>query len=172
MITVSARGPLVMVVLVVALVAASCNTADASDPKRTPVGTDTGSDREPATAPTIASGEILLEGLPAIEPTSPPSAGAGHYPLFSWEPVPAAEAYQVVVSGPAGPIWAWEGPDPRIRFGGLTDEPPADYGGPSLDGPGCWSVVALDADGHVIAASAVVPVTPGDEGPIACAPGT
>lgn len=170
MIVLSRRGRMLAAVAAVAVLAASCSAPDSSDPPRqdTSVESESGS----ATTPTIASGEVLLDGLPTVELTGPPSARAGHYPLFSWEPVPAAATYQLVVSDPTGPIWAWEGTETLIRFGGLIEEPPPDYGGPSLDGPACWSVVAVDTNGHVVAASAVVPVTPGDEAFVACTPGT
>ena len=121
-------------------------------------------------AAVIHEGESLVEGFPLVALLGPGSIGAGAYPVFRWLPVAAAERYQLVVSVAAGPIWAWEGSATEIRLGAVASEPPAGYGGPSLTETACWSVVALDAEGHAVAASAVVPVSPGDEANIGCSP--
>jgi hypothetical protein len=122
-----------------------------------------------ATATLILPGESIVAGFLVVDLVEPSSSGAGEYPLFGWEPVTGAASYQLVVSGPSGPTWAWEGSETEIRLGALEGEPPSGYGGPRLAGPSCWSVVALDADGHVVAASEVVPVSPGDGPAQSCA---
>jgi hypothetical protein len=122
------------------------------------------------TAAVLQEGESLVEGIPLVALLSPGSIGAGAYPVFRWDQVAAAEEYQLVVSAAAGPIWAWEGSATEIRLGAVASEPPAGYGGPSLTEAVCWSVVALDAEGHAVAASAVVPVSPVDEPNIGCSP--
>ncbi|MCI0686381.1 MAG: hypothetical protein L0Y54_03955 [Sporichthyaceae bacterium] len=102
--------------------------------------------------------------MPRVEVVGPPATGAGEVPLFSWKPVDAVALYDLVVVGPDAPIWAWRGTSTEIRLGGLPVERPPGLGGPVIAAGSCWSVVALDAAGHVIAASGVLPVSPGEAG--------
>jgi hypothetical protein len=132
-----------------------------------------GSTETTTTAPaaTISQGEALVDGVPGITLTGPASRDAGAYPLFMWEPATGAFSYQLVVIDSVGPIWAWQGETTEVRLGGVDGEPPADYGGPALTEASCWSVVALDAQDHTIAASDLVPVAPGNEPTPTCSPG-
>lgn len=119
----------------------------------------------------VPSGEILVEGLPIIEVLSPPESEAGEVPMFSWSPVDGTSTYDVVVLSPDAPIWAWRGEQTEVWLGGLPFERPEGMAGAVL-GPGsCWSVLALDAEGQMIAASAFLPVSPGESSDHACEPG-
>ncbi len=113
-------------------------------------------------APTAAGSPLVAPDLaPTFELLGPPTDGAGEVPTFSWETVPGAATYRLVVlDGDRGPIWAWEGAETSVNLGGLPDERPAGEPGPVI-GPGSsWSVTALDAKGHVVAVSASRPVSP------------
>ncbi len=113
-------------------------------------------------APTAAGSPLVAPDLaPTFELLGPPTDGAGEVPSFSWETVPGAATYRLVVlDGDRGPIWAWEGAETSVNLGGLPDERPAGEPGPVI-GPGSsWSVTALDAKGHVVAVSASRPVSP------------
>jgi hypothetical protein len=157
--------------LVGGLLAAACSTSTGDATVSTTQSTE-GSDSTVADTPVvILPGEPIVDGFPTVKLSGPGSTGAGEYPLFGWEAVSGATTYQLVVSGPSGPTWAWEGPATEIRYGAVDSEPPAGYGGPRLTEPSCWSVVALDADSHAVAASGVVPVSPGSEPAQTCAPG-
>lgn len=119
----------------------------------------------------MPSGMPLVEGLPVIEATGPPEAGAGEVPLFSWEPVPGAARYGLAVLGPDGPLWSWIGEETEIYLGGLPFERPPGWSGPVIEAGTCWSVIAQDAEGRVIAVSEFLPVSPGDATGHVCVPG-
>ena len=103
-------------------------------------------------------GEGTVEA--AIELTAPPEEGAGETPTFEWEPVGVATAYRLVVLDAEGrAVWAWEGPDTSVALGGVPDRP-AGTEGPVLTPGSAWSVAALDADGHVVAASPLRSASP------------
>jgi hypothetical protein len=157
------------VVAVGGLFAAACSSSTGDTTVSTTMPSQDSDTTVTAMATLILPGESIVAGFPVVDLVGPSSSGAGEYPLFGWEPVTGAASYQLVVSGPSGPTWAWEGSETEIRLGALESEPPAGFGGPGLAGPSCWSVVALDADGHVVAASEVVPVSPGDEPAQSCA---
>jgi hypothetical protein len=118
----------------------------------------------------VPSGRPLVTGLPRIEVLGPPDRGAGDVPLFSWKPVDRAVTYDLVVLGPDGPLWAWRGTQTEVRLGGLPVERPPGMGGPVVVAGTCWSVIALDASGHTIAASDFLSVSPGDSAGGACGP--
>ena len=153
-----------------AFFAAACSSVGDSVTTSTMPSTQGTSSTIASTAAVIPEGASLVEGFPLVALLAPSSIGAGAYPVFRWEPVAAAENYQLVVSAAAGPIWAWEGSATEIRLGAVASEPPAGYGGPSLTEAVCWSVVALDAEGHAVAASAVVTVSPVEKPNIGCSP--
>ena len=118
------------------------------------------------------SGLPLVEGLAAINVLGPPESGAGEVPLFRWEPVAGASRYDVGVLGPDGPLWAWQGEVTEIYLGGLPLERPPGLAGPVIEAGSCWSVIARGADGHVIAVSEFLPVSPAESVGHACVPGS
>lgn len=124
-------------------------------------GTDQNVD-SPITEPSgdTLAGTVLFEGLPQLALLGPPSTNAGAAPQFEWESVEGASRYELAVTGPNGPIWAWSGAETTVWLGGLPFERPAGVGGPILESGSCWSVVARDADGHAIAISPLVSVSP------------
>jgi hypothetical protein len=96
----------------------------------------------------------------AVELTAPPVTGAGEIPTFEWSPVEGASAYRLVVQDADGDAtWAWEGSGTSIELGAVPGREEG-HGGPILTSGSTWSVVALDADGHVIAVSTLRPVSP------------
>jgi hypothetical protein len=74
--------------------------------------------------------------------------------------------------GPDGPLWAWQGGETEIYLGGLPIERPAGMGGPVLTAGSCWSVFAFDTDGHVVASSGLLPVSPSESSGHSCSPGS
>jgi hypothetical protein len=120
-----------------------------------------------AAAPT---GAPLVPGLPVVELLGPPSTGAGEAPLFRWTAVDGAESYALAVVGPDGPLWAWRGQGTEVYLGGLPFERPPGWAGPVLVPGSCWSVVARDAAGAIVAVSALVPASP-DQTAGTCTPG-
>jgi hypothetical protein len=119
----------------------------------------------------VADGTLLIGGVEPLEVLGPPATGAGSVPVFSWSPVAGATLYDLVVVGPSGPIWAWQGEETEVALGGLPIERPEGLGGPVLETGSCWSVVALDGNGHVIAASPLLPVAPDQASAPPCQPG-
>ena len=118
------------------------------------------------------TGLPLLEGLAPLAVNGPPVGGAGEVPLFSWELVDGAAVYNLVVLGPDGPIWGWRGVETEIRLGGLPFDRPAGMRGPVIGTDTCWSVIALDTGGHVMAASEFLAVSPGESDGHICVPGS
>ena len=104
---------------------------------------------------------INAPGLDAtVELRSPGTTGAGIIPTFEWSAVDGASAYRLVVQNADGDaMWAWEGDGTSIELGAVPDREEGD-GGPILTSGSTWSVIALDADGHVIAVSTLRPVSP------------
>jgi hypothetical protein len=126
-----------LVVLVVALALTGCVPAAQSGP--------------PIEAP----------GLDAtVQLTAPGETGGGAIPTFEWSAVDGASAYRLVVTdADGGATWSWEGSETSVILGAVPEREEAD-GGPILTSGSTWSVVALDADGHVIAVSTLRPVSP------------
>ena len=116
-------------------------------------------------------GQPLIEGLPSITALGPPERDAGDAPLFSWDPVPGTARYSLAVLGPDGPLWAWQGEETEVYLGGLPFERPPGWAGPVIVAGSCWSVVAHDAAGHVVAVSEFLPVSPGESPGHTCVPG-
>ena len=125
-----------------------------------------------APADTGSVGQAVLVELPAIEILAPGDSEAGSVPLFRWEPFDAAVTYQLTVLGAEGPLWAWQGEATEVYLGGLPFERPPGWAGPTLDTAACLSVRARDAEGDVIAASAMLPLSPGPALGHTCLPGT
>jgi hypothetical protein len=163
---------MLVVLFVVGILAGACGSSDDGSAAATLVSSTQSSETsEPDVEAPILPGEPLVDGIPQVTLLGPGSADADEYPLFRWEAVPGAGLYQLVVSDSSGPIWAWEGLELEVRLGAVDDKPPTDYGGPSLVGASCWSVTALNDARHVVAASELVPVSPGSEAALACSVG-
>lgn len=117
---------------------------------------------EPDAAATEASAGPVIDA-PGVEGRitlmAPPEQGAGEIPVFEWEPVAGASAYRLAVLQGGDVLWAWEGEATSVALGGVADRPEGEYG-PLLAGPGSWSVVAVDAQGGILAVSEVRPVAP------------
>jgi hypothetical protein len=187
--SVSSRRSSLVLVLLLALGAASCSSGDAPEDGAEPAadsGEPTGDDTpedgvEPAadsgeptgddTKSTAPTGVPLVEGLPVMEVLGPAEGGVGPAPMFRWEAVTGAVRYSLAVRGPDGPIWGWQGDETEVYMGGLTFERPAGWAGPEIVAGTCWSVMARDGDGHVIAVSELLPVSPGDPAGHDCLPG-
>ena len=92
--------------------------------------------------------------------TLDPSDGpAGPYPILSWEPVPAAATYWLVVSDADGqPYWAWTGEATEVRFGGGDSDEVNQTA--TLHEPMTWTVIAIDSDGELVAFSEPATVEP------------
>ncbi len=96
----------------------------------------------------------------AVQLVAPEEQGAGETPTFEWEPVEGASTYRLVVLNAEGQAtWAWEGAETSVPLGGVADRPEGSEG-PVLTPGSSWSVAALDAEGHVLAASELRPVSP------------
>jgi len=86
-------------------------------------------------------------GLTALGPLE---AEVGSVPRFEWSSIEGAVLYRLVVVGPNGPIWAWEGTKTSVNLGGLTGDRPELMPGPVVEDDTSWSVAAFDTDGNVI----------------------
>ncbi len=88
------------------------------------------------------------------------ATGVGSIPTFEWSAVEGATAYRLAVLNADGnATWAWEGAETSIPLGAVVGRE-VGHGGPVLTEGSSWSVVALDAGGHVIAVSKLRPVSP------------
>ena len=125
---------------------------------------------EPTMPASVAPGEPLLEGLDPIRVLGPPGADAGPTPAFEWEPVAGAESYRLVVLGPDGPVWAWEGPETKIWLGGFGVEPTPGATRLGIVDETCWSVVGRDAERSIVAASPLLPISPSGAATHTCTP--
>ncbi len=159
------RRRLVPALLAVIVVTAACGSGDESEAP----GVEPSIDRAADVAP---SGPPLVEGIPSVDVLGPPESGAGEVPLFRWEPVAGASRYLVAVLGPDGPLWGWQGEETEIYLGGLPFERPPGIAGPVIVTGTCWSVMARDAEGHVMAVSEFLPVSPAESVGHSCVPGT
>lgn len=145
------RDPLV---LLLALALAACTSGGSGDG-----GVE--ADASDAPASEASAGPVIdapgVEGRVTL--LAPPEQGAGEVPVFEWEPVTGAAAYRLAVLQGGDVVWAWEGEAISVTLGGVADRPEGEYG-PLLTGPGSWSVVAVDAQGAILAVSEVRPVVP------------
>jgi len=94
----------------------------------------------------------ILDDIALIQLTGPDTVG-DVAPEFSWTPVVGATSYRLVVLTNGEPSWAWQGETTSTRLGGLTADAGPAFPAPELTDGSTWSVVALDADGGVLAAS-------------------
>lgn len=140
-------------------------TTVASNPSSSgdPAGHVDGSTSSPETTSTSSPSSVddlepLLDGIAMIELIGPPTTVSDVAPLFEWTEVAGAISYRLVVLGPAGPTWAWQGTETSIRLGGLGDDAGDGFPTPLLADGSTWSVVALDADGSVMAISDARPI--------------
>ncbi len=152
----SLRRALALGALVAVLV--SCTGGDGASDRDGADATGPGG----AASPGAAGSPLAAPGIEAtVTLTGPPSEGAGEVPSFDWEAVPGTSTYRVVVlDADGGPIWAWEGAETTVNLGGLPGERPIGEPGPVIRPGSSWSVVALDAEGHVVAVSPARPVSP------------
>ncbi len=108
------------------------------------------------------SGEPFLpfSGLTSIQLLTP-SSGAGIKPLFEWSPIDGAAQYSLFLQFSDGqPYWTWTGTSTSIYLGGTDSPPPEDAAGPILEDGMSWSIIALDAQGNIIATSALQLISP------------
>jgi len=103
-------------------------------------------------------GDRGLGDLPGVddevELKAPPESGAGKVPTFKWKRVDGAAAYRLaVLDGDGDAFWAWQGTKTSVVLGRVKNRPPKGEAGPIVTDGARWSVVALDAEGRVIAAS-------------------
>jgi hypothetical protein len=152
------------------MLAASC-TSSAADVSTTE-DTQTVGGNGSGAGIAVPSGPPLVEGLPTIVVLGPPESEAGEVPLFEWEPVTGAATYDVSVVGPEGPLWAWRGDETKIHLGGLPFERPPGWAGPVIAGGSCWSVIALDGEGRLMAVSEFLPVSAASSSGHTCVPGS
>lgn len=145
-------------------VAVTTAPAASSAPHSEPSAPDT----EPST--TAPPGEPLLAGLELVRVLAPAPSGVGLVPEFAWDPVDGAATYRLVVLGPDGPLWAWEGPETSVWLGGFDVAPPPGATRLAIVDETCWSVVARDESRTVIAASPLLPVSPTGEPSHSCDP--
>jgi hypothetical protein len=134
-----------------------------------PVAPDGGAAAPVGAAPAGAAGQAdvrpaiarpaLLADLASVELREPPLTNAGPVPVFAWTAVDGAATYRLTVLGPDGPRWGWEGPETSIRYGAVADG----QRGPVIVPGSWWSVAALAADGELLAASDLRPVSPTDD---------
>ena len=97
------------------------------------------------TGPNIANIKLLTD-----------TQGVGEKPLLKWDAVENADYYQLVVFDEVGrPYWAWEGNTTQIYLGGTDVQPPENSSGPFISNGYSWAVVAYNAEGQVIASSAI-----------------
>lgn len=148
----------VLTTLICAAIVAGCGSEVTGDVAAGPAESAGSSPAVTVPVPTV------LESLPTIELTEPGGTNVGPTPRFTWLPVSAAVEYRLVVTADAGPLWAWQGPDTTVRYGGI-DEPHPSSGGIRLTEPAWWSVVALDGAGNVVAVSPRRSVSPDDRLP-------
>ena len=139
---------------------------DAATPTTTTVrGTAATTTTAPTGTDTTTPGEVDQVdlpgrlGLPEITLLTPTSGG-GTRPILEWEAVEGAIGYEVALNGPGGGIyWAGWATGTSIPVGGEPLVDPA-YSGPSVSEGMTWSVAAYDADGYLVAVSAMRPIAP------------
>lgn len=115
------------------------------------------------TTTTTTVGEDFVLFLPGVDVPEidqlTPTTGVGGRPLIEWSAFDDAHAYELTVFGAGGTIyWSAVGPETSIYLGGApaSDQSP----GPQIQDGMTWAVVALDADGNVIAQSRIRPINP------------
>jgi hypothetical protein len=122
----------------------------------------TGCGRQPDAA--AAPGASRTVSTASAESTPPTMTVHAHrdagVPVFDWQPVPGATSYGVLVyaAGARAPTWLWSGTATQVRYGAWPDGltmPESGIrdvkGAPSLASGAEWRVIALDANGAVLA---------------------
>ena len=118
------------------------------------------------TAPTTTTTVADLGPLGAIDGVAPievltPRSGNGERPLLAWSPVAGAADYVVTLQLPDGTAyWAWHGAETEVWLGGTAEQPPSGAEGPILTGPMSLQVIAVDAAGAPVGASAATTIAP------------
>jgi hypothetical protein len=108
-----------------------------------------------------ASPTPLVQGIPVIAVSGPPSTGADGAPRFTWSRVDGAAEYRLVILGPDGkPLWAWSGADTSVVLWNLPEPQKSLAFAPTIAPGSTWTVAAVDATGRVLAASARQSVSP------------
>lgn len=163
-------------VLCLALFAAGCSTvsSDTDSGATTTTAGAASQSTTPTTAPTEATTTTIdgdgSEDVPTLAAirqergiavmTVDPSGGpSGPYPVLSWQAVPEAATYWLVVSDSDGqPYWAWTGAATEVRFGG-GDSAEVNQTA-TLYEPMTWTVIAIDSDGELVAFSEPATIAP------------
>lgn len=103
---------------------------------------------------------LPMSGIASIDLLTPPS-GAGSKPHFEWSAIEGALQYTLFLQFTDGqPYWSWTGSGTSIYLGGSDSPPPEDAAGPVLLDGMSWAVIALDAEGNVIASSNLQQISP------------
>lgn len=112
---------------------------------------------EAVVSETLSVGTKL--GLPGIELITAESGG-GTRPMLEWEVVEGADHYFVSVRTIEGNgYWGWRTEQTSVPVGGLP-RLAEDAPGPRIALGMTWSVIAMDVDGNMIAASNYRPIAP------------
>jgi hypothetical protein len=121
--------------------------------KATPTPKPTAAPTFTATPRPISLPATLQSGVAAMSVHS----SGGATPSFSWQPVAGATRYVVIVSssGPVSLAWTWSGTSTSVQFGdtslpGLSGSDGEVWPLALPAGGYTWSVLALDAGGHII----------------------
>jgi len=113
-------------------------------------GQDQGSGEPFAPFPGVANIELMTA-----------TTGAGVKPLFEWSLVDGATRYSLFLQFSDGqPYWSWLGSSTSVYLGGYDTPPSEDAAGPILLDGMSWAVIALDAEGNVIASSKLQSISP------------
>ena len=104
---------------------------------------------------------VTATGESGIAVVGPFEADVGSVPRFEWTAMEGADSYRLVVLGPDGPIWAWEGPATSVNLGGLSEDRPELMPGPVVVAGTSWSVAAFDSSGDVIDVTEPISITDG-----------
>ena len=95
-----------------------------------------------------------------IELLAPAEEGAGSIPTFEWEAARGASEYRLAVLNATGEvIWSWQGAATTVVLGDVPDRPENETG-PIIREGSRWSVIAMNAEGKVVAVSSFRQVSP------------
>ena len=132
-------------------------------PTRTPTPTPrpTSTPTATATPKPVTLAATLASGVAQIRTQST----AGTAPTFSWQPVPGAAKYVVILSGgtPAHLPWAWSGTSTSVQYGdtslsGVAGSETEAWPIPVPASAYTWSVLALDGGNHIIGVGLRLPI--------------
>lgn len=158
------RIPIIVIAAVTTVMLAACGGDDASDDTTTMVlagdtTTTVASDGSTSVTTTSAFTEPVISGAEPIEQLSATSGG-GARPLLEWAPVAGAATYIVIVYTAGGePYWSAITTEPQVFIGGPLQIPEG-RDGPIVDDGYTWAVYADDAEGTLLAASALRDISP------------